>query len=220
MKALALFHPFVLPYADGCSVPMADQAVLSACIEFCSATQLVQRTSVDNVVAGWQDYDVEVPSQMVLVRLLRVFFKDMPLAPVPLHSVASGTATQGAAVGDAILARSAGPTVYFTKDPTASEYSVYPVPDTAVPNGLTVRAAFAPARTAGQVDDVLFDDYAECIAYGALGRLLATPNMPFTDALSASRYLAAFRASRASAATLARTGQIVSSSRVTPVRFN
>ena len=220
MRAVDLFHPFVLPFAEGCSSPMASQAILSACIEFSSTTQLVQRTFADDVVAGWQDYDVETPSQMTLVRVLRVFYKDSLLTAAPLHAVSPGTAVQGAAIGDVDMHRAAAPAAYFMRDPAASEYSLYPVPTVSVTNGLTVRAAFAPTRTASQVDDVLFEDYAEQIAHGALGRLLAMPAQPFTDAKTAVRHLAAFRSAMASAMTLARTGQLVASSRVAPVRFN
>ena len=218
MKALSSFFPFVIPFVDTCTSSMAEQAVLSACIEFCEKTLVVQRTYVDNVVVGFQDYDISVPGQMSMTRVIRVNYADKLLTPAPLQSVNSGLAMQGEDIGEYEVERGE-PTTSFTQDPLAPSISLYPVPETALLNGLTIRAAFAPSRSATQVDDVLFDDYAEDIASGALSRLFAMPGQPFHNPSYAEAHTKTFSGAIRSAVSLARTGQVVASSRVRPVRF-
>jgi len=220
MQALSKFLPYVIPYVQGCSDPMAEQAILSACIEFATSAAVVQTTTPVSVVAAQQDYDVDIPSQMALVAVQRVFYKNSLLSPVPLNSVLSGLAMQGVDIGDATV-RVGAPQAYFLKDPTGDIISLYPIPDTqaAVANGLTIQASFSPTRSATQVDDVLFNSYAEDIAYGAIGRLLGIPGQLFTNTPLATQNLKQFAQGVSSAKAVGRTGQLVSSSRVRAVRF-
>lgn len=218
MKPLSAFYPFVLPWVEGCPGPMADQAILSSAIEFATKSQVVQITYTDNVLVGVEDYDIEIPSQMVLTNVLRVYHKDTRLTPAALHSVSSGLALRGENIGTD-TALTGDPKVYFTKDPMGAQVSLYPLPVTAVTDGLTVRAALAPARTATLVEDTLFDDFAEAIACGALARLYGIPGQSFTNEVLTRKHETKFSAAIKSATSTGRTGQVVASSRVAPVRF-
>ena len=59
--------------------------------------------------------------------------------------------------------------------------SVYPIPSTTVASGFTIRVAYKPSRSATTVDDVLFEDYAEIIGYGAKYRLFLSPGKPYSS---------------------------------------
>lgn len=218
MRQLSVFHPFVLPYVPGCTLPLADQAILSACIEFAADTQIIQKQSVDAVTLDVQDYDVEVPSQMALTSVLRVFFKNRRLAPVSLQNVDDGDAVRGLEFANAELPRQ-DPQLYFMRDANEAVISLYPVPAKTEANALTVRAAFEPTRNATSVEDVLFDSYAESIAHGAVARLLSMPGQPFTNPDMAMYCARQFSDAKGSAASQARSGQVAVSSRVRPVRF-
>lgn len=219
MKALSTFLPFVLPYVYGCSDPMAEQAILSACIEFCERSLLVQNVSYETTVVGQADYDVEEPPQLQLAEVLAVFYLRDRLKACSLEMVTDAVAVRGENFATVEIAPGT-PREWFVRDPVQALVSVYPPPDTAVAGGLTVRAAHKPLRTATSVPDVLFNEYATSIAAGAIAHLVSMPAQPFTAPAVAGPHRAMFLAAAASAAIKARTGTAAASSRVKPVHFS
>lgn len=218
MRAVTDFLPFVTPYVYGVSDPMAEQAVVSACIEFCGRSYLVQNTSWEDAVADQADVDVEVPSMMELVGVLRVFFKDAELKAVSREMVSRGHAARGEAIPGVTVA-SGTPSEWFTRDPAEPVVSVYPPPADAADSVFTLIAAHAPTRAATRVAAVLYDDYAEDIAAGAIARLLMMPAQAFTNPLAATPYLRQFRSAVTAATSRARVGMGPATSRVRSVRF-
>jgi hypothetical protein len=218
MKALSLWLPFVLPYAYACSDPMAEQAILSACIDFCSKSMIVQNVNAEGSVVGLPDYDVEEPAQQQLAKVLAVFYRNRRLVARSAEMVQSAVALRGEAIGaDEIPTGS--PAEWFVRDLTQPVVSIFPAPDEAVAGAVTIKAALVPTRTATTVADILFTDYCEDIAAGAIGRLMLMPNQPFSSPAAATPYLARFAAAITSAANTARTGQAAASSRVKPRPF-
>jgi len=211
------FLPFVLPSVPGCTDPAAIEAIRTAAIEFCKQTDLVQRVSTYNIVAATQDYTVTVPSDMQLARVLGAAHEGTWLESAPPGEVESPTALTGATIGDAVLA-SGTPWAWFQKTPTAATISLYPVPDTAVTLGLTIKAAFYPTQSCTVVEDVLFNEYVFTIAAGAIARLMATPGMPFTSQL-APVYEKKFRAGTSAGNLHALHGKQTHNLRVRPRSF-
>lgn len=217
MATLTSFLPYVLPHVTGCPDPLAEQAVRSACIEFCEETLLVQEVSTQSSIASQQDYDIDVPTDMILVRVTGVFYGDTWLDPSSIENIRSGVALRGA-VGTATQTL-ATPTVYFQKTPNATTISLYPVPDTALANGLAIRAAFAPSRSATTVPDLLYDFWVEEIAAGAIARLKAIPGQPFSDPATVANYLLQFNEANRAGSIEARVGRVAAASRVRLTRF-
>lgn len=217
MAALSKFLTYVLPHVAGCSDPMAEQVIRSACIEFCSKTLIVQELTTSSLLAGAQDYDIDVPANSVLVKVLGVLVEDAWIKPSSIENVRSGLALRGATTNTTVATGT--PHVYFQKTPTSDTISVYPVPAVTVTNGLAIRAAFAPSRSSSTVDDVLFEDWVEDIAAGAVSRLLLMPGQPFSMPAMAGAYRAQFDMGVRSASIQARSGQIAVSSRVQPSHF-
>jgi hypothetical protein len=54
---------------------------------------------------------------------------------------------------------------------------------------LVVNMILKPSMDADQVPDFLLNQYHELVAWGALGRLLSTPDQPFTDVAMGAAYL-------------------------------
>lgn len=215
--SLTSFLPYVLPHVVGCTNMLAEQAVLSSCIEFCTQTLLVQELSTQTVTAGVVDYTVDVPASSVLVRVLGVIHEDSWLTPNSIENMRSGVALRGD-VGDSTATEST-PRVYFQKTPTSEDITLYPVPVYTVANGLAVRAAFAPSRSASSVDDVLFNNWVEPIAAGAISRLMMIPGQPFSAPALAGAYRVQFDVATRKAAIVARSGQVAASSRVQLTHF-
>jgi hypothetical protein len=63
----------------------------------------------------------------------------------------------------------------------ARTFSIYPVPKTTERLAITLRVALKPTRTATQVDDLIFEEYAETIGNGAVARLCLSPKKPYTN---------------------------------------
>lgn len=213
MKALSLFLPFVVPHVASCSDPMAEQAVLSACIEFCERSLAVQNTSAEDAAVGQADYDVEEPSQQRIVKVLAVGYRSTLLRSRAAEMVVHPFALRGEAVaGESI--DNGTPVEWFARDPGLPVVSIYPPPDEAVAGAVTIKAALAPTRTATSVADALFDDFAESIAAGAIARLLIMPGQPFAAPSAAPLFRSQFLQAATTAAIFARHGRAVAASRV------
>jgi hypothetical protein len=201
----------------GCSKPLARQAIRLACIDFCRDAMVVQDLQLYDVVAGQADYPLTIPASSQLTRVLGVMYIDSWLTPSSVEQVRAALPLRGN-VGDAQV-QSSSPKTYFLKTPSTSTISLYPVPDTAVILGLTVRSAYTPSNLATTVDDILFNYWAEEIAAGAVARLKVMPNVPFTDQAGASVARKAFETAKREATIQARTGLIAAASRVQPRAF-
>lgn len=213
MKNVSDFLPLVVPYLPGVSDPMAEQAVVSACIEFCGRSLLVQNTSREDAVVGQADLDVEEPSMMALVKVLAVYHLDLRLTARSREMVERGSAARGDTI-TGVTVPTGTPTEWFNRDPAEPVVSVYPPPATAASDAFTIVAAHQPTRAATKVADTLYDDYAEDIAAGAIARLLLMPAQPFTAPALAKPYRDQFLSAVSAATTLARVGLGAASSRV------
>ena len=218
MKALSLWLPHVLPHVYGCTDPMAEQAILSACIDFCSRSLIVQSVSTEGAVVGVPDYDVEEPAQQKLAKVLAVFYRGRRLTARAADLVQSAVALRAEAI-DTEVVPVGTPTEWFQRDVTQPMVTLFPAPAEALVGAVTIKAAHAPTRAATAVADILFDDYCEDIAAGAIGHLLLMPNQPFSSPVNAGAHLARFSAAITSAANTARVGLAAASLRVKPRPF-
>jgi hypothetical protein len=173
MTALTAFLPFVLPHV-AVPDPMALEAIRYAAMEFCRMTDIVQRVSTASVVAGTQEYTVTAVSEMQVARILGVGWEGNWLSPVAPEQFTTDVGLRGADIGTA-TAVVGSPQYYLLKTPSATQFSLYPIPDTALTNGLTVKASFMPTQTATTVEDLLFNEYGKQIASGAVAHLMSLP---------------------------------------------
>lgn len=189
MAALSDFYPYVLPEVPGCPEPTVDIALRSSLIEFCEKTLVIQR-DLDpvTVVRGIVDYDIDPPTDQLVTRLMRVWYKDYELSPMAPDNVGDAEVYNRLFAG--ADTERADPRFFIQKDERT--FTIYPIPKDTVPNGLTLRAAFKPTRAAEDIEDALFEDYAETIAHGAKFRLLSMASKPWTNGPGASIALAAF----------------------------
>lgn len=215
--ALTEFLPYVLPNVPACPDTLAVQALRSACIEFCRASLLVQEVTTDTLVKNIPDYAIEIPTDHVLVKVMGVWCGDKWLTPTSVENLRSGLALRGSTGSETVTTNP--PQTYFQKTPTSEEISVYPVPSDTYAEGLAIRSAFAPSRSATQVADVLYENWAEEIAWGALARLHAVPEQSFYSVPLAESFRQKFAMALRKASNVARAGQVAAASRVQPIAF-
>jgi hypothetical protein len=209
MVPVSAFFSRLLPNVIGCPEPLAQQALVDSAIEFCSQS-LVTTTDLDpvSVTAGVGNYELDLPAQTELAQIMRVWLDGRMLGPVPTYEVQSVESFPGM------------PTYYFGRDiDEVLNVRLFPTPDKDVPNGLVVRVATKPTRTATQVHSVLFERWSDVIVEGALARLFDTPGQVFTNEAKALVLNQKVRAKTAVARTDAMRGRTVSSMSVTMRSF-
>jgi hypothetical protein len=218
MITLDTFLTYVLPFVPGCSDPMAIQALRLAATDMCNRTDIVQRVITMDATTGVSAYPIPVPANMNLNRILSVDWQGKRLSPATPDAVASDVAVRGIAIGTA-SPRTGDPAIYFQALPTDDTFLLYPIPDSTVVGGLTIRASFAPNNAALTVDDVLFDDWVETVAAGALQRLMAMPGQQFTDVHASAINRATFEGGINFARRVKEMGRTAGSQRAAPRRF-
>lgn len=178
MKPLSEFFPRVLPYLPACPKPLAEQMLLDSAIAFCTQSDFVRESlDVQRTTAGIASYELELPAQQEVARVLRVVVGDRELTALP---------SAGSHPTDA---RTAPPACYYTtRNESALEIRLYPTPDRAYP--LAVEVSLRPARSAVSLQEDLWDLWLEPIAAGAIARAMMVPGQPFTDHALAQMYAA------------------------------
>ena len=216
MKALSVFFPYVLPYVMGCPKATVRRALVDAAIEFCETTQLVQQTlDVADTEQGNVECALFPPRYQAVAMPLKVWFKGNLLSPAADAHVQAVQTYNAEPVGVEIT--TGDPREYFALG--ANKLGLYPVPESTEAGTITVRAALKPTRSATQLEDVLFEDWAEVIAAGALMRLHQTAGQPWSDAVQAVARERAFRVGMNRARIEASRGRTRGELRVTPRAF-
>lgn len=178
MKKYEAFLDEVLPHVPGCTNEIALQAIKNTVIEFCEKTFILQ---VDHdpvtVIAGEVDYDLEPPEGYLVTKIIRAWFKNSELTPVGPDDIDKPSLYNRDFAG--VDAGRSDPTMITQKDERT--FSVFPIPLNTDPLALTIRVALKPTRASTEVEDSIFEDYAEIIAHGALTRLMLSPGKPYSN---------------------------------------
>lgn len=197
MSAYEDFFPYVVPEVAGCPEPMVVHAVRNACIEFCEKSLVLVRdhdpvTIIENIV----DYDLEPPTGYIVVKVMKAWVNNQQIDPLVPDFV------REAAVYNRLFAeyqqQPNTPQHYLQKDERS--ISLWPMPDRKISNGLTMRVALKPTRASTEIESVIFEDYAETIASGALSKLMSNVGRPYTNiemaAVHAGRFMQGINVAR------------------------
>lgn len=208
MAAYEDFFPYVLPEVAGAAEMVVEQAVRNAVIEFCEKSLVLTRDHDPiTVKAGIVDYDLEPPTGYIVVKVMKAWLENQPLDPLAPDFV------REAAVYNRLFtsyqSAASTPRAYLQKDERT--ISIWQVPEKDYKNGLTLRVALKPTRASTDVEDVIFEDYAETIASGALSRLMMSPGKPYTNAELAGAHRLMFQQGINVARSRAVHGQVRSS---------
>lgn len=212
MLNLDVFLPRLLPSVPGCPDPLARQAILDSAIEFCEETGVVQFTTDPQYTTNVAVYEVDVPTGQKVSVVQRAWYGKTELRPT-LSSMTNNVDAYTAEASDP----HAAPHSFLEYAP--GEVTLYPTPGTLAVELLTFRVTTKPSRDATQVEDVLFQDWAEPIVAGALRRLHATPDTPFFSDTHAMRRAAEFQLGVSRARAEAQRGRIRGSMTVTHRAF-
>lgn len=206
MTPLQSFHSLVLPSAIGCPVPTLNQAILSACIDFCERS-LIYREKLDSAYTSINVADVELdlPSNTRVVKVMQVSLDGSPIDPAGEDDFLGINPNTN---------RPPSKPSTFVYMPNGT-LSFYPIPDAAY--SVQAYVALKPSRSATSIDDRLFEDWAECIASGALYRLLTIPSSDWANAVLAKVHYDAFTAGVNKALVESRREKTRAQERIQPV---
>lgn len=204
MKPVSDIFPWVLPHVIGCPEPLAAQAVTDYAIAFCEDSLAIrQRLDGFSTVSGTAQYTLTQPTDQLIARVLDVWVDNAKLSPVASNVPAPPVPE---------LRR---PEFYYTtRSGSVTVLNLYPTPDSAYT--VVVDVALRPVRGAATLQDDLFDVWLDVLVSGALGRLMSTPNQPFSDpaygAVLAQRALSLSRKARIDSGI----GRVITSQSVKP----
>lgn len=178
MATYESFFPNVLPEVPGAAEMVVENAVRNSCIEFCEKSLILTRDHDPiTVLAGIVDYDLDPPTGYKVIKVQRAWLDSDELSPL-----APDLVREAATYNRLFSSYQSAPTTpshFLQKD--EATISVWPVPDKKYTNGLTLRVALKPSRASTTIEDVIFENYAETIASGALYRLMASPGKTYTN---------------------------------------
>lgn len=173
------FFPYILPEVPGAPEPIVLMAIRNSAIEFCERSLILTRdhdpiTLRPNVI----DYDLEPPIKETLIMKIQQAFLNGTKIDAMAPDFVKDAATYNRRY-DGYESAPSLPKAYLQK--SEREITVWPVPDKVYRNGLTMRVSLKPTRDSDQVEDVVYEDYAEVIAAGALFRLMSSAGKPYTN---------------------------------------
>lgn len=178
MSAYEDFFPYVMTEVPGVPEPVAIMAIRNTCIEFCEKSLILTRDHDPvTIVQGITDYDLEPPRGYLVVKVMRAWLDSRELTPAAPDFV-----TDAAVYNRLYSSYSSAPNMpqtYLQKQERS--ITVWPVPDKKYKNGLTLRVALKPTRASTEIEDLVFEDYAETIAHGAAFRLMSSVGKPYTN---------------------------------------
>lgn len=213
MQSLDLFLPRILPLVPSCPDILARQAIVDAASEFCEETLLIQYTCDPlSAVKGEGAYELDVPSQQNVAAITKVWYKASSLAPAAAAEIDNIMAYASGATGT--TPDQGTPRVFYELTPGVA--GIYPVPDTTEASVISARIATKPTRSATSVEDVLYDDWVEVIAAGALMRICAIPNKAFSNESVAAHHAAKFYQGISRATNIRIRGRLIGSMSVAP----
>ena len=182
MTAIFDLTPLIMPFVRDCATPAAVVAARFACIEFYKNT-LWQQEELEpiDLVEGQATYPIDtmpntVPSAVMRVKVVGI--------NRPLEFVTKDKLDQLFGYQD--WTTLVGNPRYATQIVT-DQIILVPAPDEIIaqPKALLMLVATQPTPDADEINDEVYNYYAEPLAYGARARLYETVGQPYYDPQSA-----------------------------------
>ncbi|MEM5400861.1 hypothetical protein [Paraburkholderia unamae] len=182
----------VRPWAPDVPEFVAVHAIRNACIEFCEKTNYVQQNIVP--ISGQMNvatYQISTPDGTRFLDAIEMYYNENLLIPKSVDELA-------------VIYRSyewdtiGGNPAYVTRI-IEPEIQLVPFPVSYLSNAITGRISLAPTRDSCEIEHRVWEHYAETIAHGALARLYAMPDQPYSNPKAAEEFRRRFVAECGSA---------------------
>lgn len=169
MKPVSDFYPRLAAYVMGCPEPTMAQALVDASIAFCDDSMAIRhRLDAFTTFPGEAFYGMDAPAQQTISRVLDVWVNGGRLAATVADEVNDGSSSRGSPS-----------TFYSRRNDSQLELVLYPTPDATL--NVTAEVALRPLRSATSLENDLFDLWMDAIITGAMSRIYAIPDQPFSS---------------------------------------
>jgi len=186
MVSVSGLTAMVTPEVPGCPDFVANQAVIQTAIKFCRMSEYWrEELAAIGTTAGQSTYTLSPPSaESTIEKVLSVRHNGYVLYPTTeenLDDKLSGwrlitcTQAEGWVSTDRNIVR-----LVYTPSVTAA-------------SAIIAKVVLKPSQTATTIPQFLFDHYADQIASGAKSRLMAMPNVPWSNPALSDYYKQDFR---------------------------
>ena len=205
------FLPYVMPLVPNAPEPTVVFHIRNACIDFCKGSLLLeQEMEAVTTTLGEGTYEIPVPDDTKLAHIIDLFYMNRTLFRRTPAEISARTSRDWMNLMGA---------VQFYTQFTPNEVTLALAPDRTDVNALTGLIAVIPTRASTTVDDTILERYPEEIAHGAVSKIYAIPNQPFSDPKAALMYGRQFSADIANARSKAAAGQNRAPLHVRPTRI-
>lgn len=172
-KTYDMFKRDIIMLAPSCTESVAKHMVMQTVIDFCNNSRWWRYTTDPmDVTAGEKSYQIEVPNGTDPVAIVAAWYKSRPLAIL-------GWSSKNRAQPYNLDDRRGSPELVTQDIPTEAVLS--PVPDVSETEAVVLQIALRPQRNATGADGEMLDRWYDAILNGALARVYAIPNQPFTS---------------------------------------
>jgi hypothetical protein len=175
MKLWSDFYDLVLPHVPNCPDVAVDIALRQSAITFCEQSKAWTYTYPDIAVAiGVSQYSYNPPDQSAVDTVIHAEFSDCEIGVnvsennLPIRDWRDQTGTP-----QYVLGGSTGITL---------------VPSPDIDGTLSLIVTLKPSPTAIGVDDTIYNEYREALAYGAVAQLMISPKKPYSNPQLAAYY--------------------------------
>jgi hypothetical protein len=176
-------YAIIAPYCKKVTQPGMDAAIRESAREFCYQTKFRRQSIVQDINLLQRDYPL-IPTntdeeclEVEAAQASNSYGHSWPLSPCQPEQLPNGNEEQ---------ANGRTPRAFWLNIP--SVISLWPLPQTGVANGLSVRCVLQPTETATTLDASMYQQANRTIAWGALSRLLSRNGEPYTNVELADEY--------------------------------
>lgn len=187
---LSEFLPLVLPHAQGVSEPMATFNLRLAAIEFCERTRAWRH--VINTTVTAQNKTLVAPEYAAIHEIEEAYFDGAKLTPVQYTEINHGDETDNTGTPCYITQQSPNTVALYPFGTGALKMSVFLKPRGGHEYGNNPDNPLEDAFD--EVPEFLFVQHGELIAFGALHRILMTPNKAYSNPDASAYYYQRFEA--------------------------
>lgn len=170
---LTAFINGISPHVSGCPESLIINTVRDAIIRLCGdVTVWRDDIPAGNITILVDDYTITAPASTEIVSVVSLQYDETEIYP-QTEEVLDGV-DSGWRAGI-----SGRPSAFVHYAPNRIKFNR--IPNATIVGGLVARVALKPTRTATTVEDVLYNDWRECIEHGALERLFRIPKKAWSD---------------------------------------
>ena len=183
MADLTDFFPEVFLEIPDVPTPVALNAVRNTLVDFCERSRYWKHTlDAVNSVSGTATYTPTPPTGAVIADIRWVKYDGKRLDPKTEGQLEN----ERSAVWETLTGT---PDTYVQT--SARSVTLVPIPQDD-DKAILVRAVLKPSATAATVDDVIYDEFHEAVAWGTVARLYASQGKPWSNPGMAQGFYAAY----------------------------